>query len=55
MEYKEEKTMHVVRRGETLHLIAKRNRTSVTVLLRLNPKLRCHPNLIYVGERIRVH
>ncbi|CAA7600659.1 LysM domain protein [Acididesulfobacillus acetoxydans] len=46
--------MHVVRHGETLHLIARRNRTSVNVLLRLNPKLRRRPNLIYAGESIRV-
>ncbi|WP_041276080.1 LysM peptidoglycan-binding domain-containing protein [Desulfosporosinus acidiphilus] len=44
---------HVVRHGETLHKIAKRRGTSVHHLLRLNPKLRRNPNLIYPGERIR--
>ena len=46
--------MHIVRPGESLHLIARRNRTSVSVLLRLNPHLRRRPNLIHVGEQIRI-
>lgn len=44
---------HIVRRGESLHTIARRRRTSVHHLLRLNPRLRRHPNLIYPGEWIR--
>lgn len=46
--------MHIVRRGETLHTIASHYRTTVHRLLKLNPRLRCNPNLIYPGERIRV-
>ena len=45
---------HVVRQGESLYEIARRNGTSVHHLLQLNPHLRRHPNLIYPGERIRV-
>lgn len=46
--------LHVVQHGESLHLIARRNGTSVNVLLRLNPHLRRRPDLIHVGEKIRI-
>jgi LysM repeat protein len=45
---------HIVRRGESLHRIARRRGTSVNRLLQLNPQLRRNPNLIYPGEWIRV-
>jgi len=45
---------HIVRRGETLHKIASSYGTSVRRLINLNPHI-CNPNLIYPGERIRVH
>ncbi len=45
-------TVHVVRRGETLQAIALRYRTSVAAIAAANG-LR-NPNLIYVGQRLRI-
>ncbi|WP_006716418.1 LysM peptidoglycan-binding domain-containing protein [Desulfitobacterium metallireducens] len=45
---------HIVRRGESLHKIAKHHHTHIHHLLHLNPHIRHRPNLIYPGERIRV-
>ncbi|KLU66812.1 LysM domain protein [Desulfosporosinus acididurans] len=44
---------HYVRRGETLHIIAKNYGTHVHRLMALNPQI-CNPNRIYPGEKIRV-
>lgn len=44
---------HYVRKGQTLHRIAKRYGTCIYTLMRLNPNLR-NPNLIYPGQKIRV-
>ena len=43
--------VHVVRRGETLSHIARRNRTTVARLMQLN---RLKKSTIYAGQRIRV-
>ena len=43
--------VHVVRRGETLSHIARRNRTTVSRLMQLN---RLKKSTIYAGQRIRV-
>jgi len=45
---------HTVVRGETLGGIAKRFSLSFARILDLNPMKRANPNLIVVGERIRV-
>ena len=45
---------HYVRKGETLHHIARYHRTHVHHLMSLNPHIH-KPNLIYPGQRIRVH
>lgn len=45
---------HYVRKGQTLHHIAKHYRTCVDQLIRLNPHIR-NPHLIYPGQKIRVH
>jgi len=44
---------HHVRRGQTLHHIAKHHRTTVQVIIVLNPHIH-NPHLIYPGQRIRV-
>ena len=44
---------HTVQRGETLRIIANRYGTTVNAILALNPNI-TNPNLIYVGQRIRV-
>ena len=46
--------VHVVRRGETLSGIARAFRTTLARLLELNPQKRSNPNLIRIGEKIRV-
>jgi hypothetical protein len=46
--------IHVVAGGETLTSIARKHGTTVARLLELNPDLVPHPNLIHVGDRIRV-
>jgi LysM repeat protein len=46
-------TVYVVRRGDTLWVIARRYNTTVATLLRLNPQIR-NPNRLFVGQRIRV-
>ncbi|MDP4127978.1 MAG: LysM domain-containing protein [Bacillota bacterium] len=45
---------HCVRRGESLHKIAKRHGTTVHRLLHKNPHLKHRPHLIYPGENVRV-
>jgi LysM repeat protein len=45
---------HVVVRGDTLGGIARRFSLSLARILELNPRKRANPNLIVVGERIRV-
>lgn len=45
---------HIVRHGESLHMIAKHHRTHVHHLIHLNPHIAHRPHLIYPGERIRV-
>jgi spore coat assembly protein SafA len=45
---------HTVRRGDTLYKIAKHHGTTVHRLIRKNPQI-FNPNLIYPGQRIRVH
>lgn len=45
---------YTVRSGDNLTLIAQRFHTTVSELLRLNPALRSHPNLIQVGETLAV-
>jgi LysM repeat protein len=44
---------HHVRKGHTLHRIAKLHRTTVIILISLNPHI-VHPHVIYPGQRIRV-
>ncbi len=44
---------HHVRKGQTLHHIAKHHRTHVHLLIILNPHIH-NPHLIYPGQRIRV-
>ncbi len=44
---------HHVRKGETLHHIARRHRTHVHRLISLNPLI-ININLIYPRQRIRV-
>ena len=44
---------HHVRKGETLHHIAKHYRTHVHHLISLNPHIH-NPHWIYPGQRIRV-
>ena len=45
---------HVVVRGETLGGIARRFGLTLARVLQLNPQKRANPNLILVGEKIRV-
>jgi len=45
---------HVVVANDTLSGIAKANRLSLVDILDLNPKKRANPNLILVGEKIRI-
>lgn len=47
------KKYYTVKKGDTLAKIAKKYNTSVKKLLALNPKIK-NPNLIYVGQRVRV-
>ncbi|AHF08197.1 LysM peptidoglycan-binding domain-containing protein [Desulfitobacterium metallireducens] len=44
---------HRVRRGESLHKIAKRYGTTVHCLIRINPHI-YNPNLIYPGQKIQI-
>jgi len=48
------KTFHVVVRGETLGGIAKQFSLTLAGILELNPQKRANPNLVLVGEKIRV-
>ena len=45
---------HYVRRGDTLHKIAKCHGTHVHHLMSLNPSI-SNPNMIYPGQRIKVY
>jgi LysM repeat protein len=45
---------HVVVRGETLSGIARQHGITLTRILELNPHKLANPNLILVGEKIRV-
>lgn len=50
---------YVVRRGDTLSSIAKRNGTSVNALLKLNPKFKTNSkyrggNTIFSGTKVRL-
>jgi LysM repeat protein len=45
---------HIVRRGDTLHKIARRHGRSIIVIIRLNPHIAHRPHRIHPGERIRV-
>ncbi|HZK55969.1 MAG TPA: LysM peptidoglycan-binding domain-containing protein [Desulfosporosinus sp.] len=44
---------HSVRKGNTLHHIAKHHRTTVVILISLNPHIR-NPHMIHPGQKIRV-
>ena len=44
---------HVVKKGDTLSEIAKKNKTSTETLLALNPNIK-NPNKIYPGQKINV-
>lgn len=46
-------TYYVVKRGDNLSKIAKMYNTTVSAILKLNPEIK-NPNLIYVGQKIRV-
>ena len=46
--------IHVVQSGESLSIIAKRNNTTVDRILELNPKFKPNPNLIHVGDEVRL-
>lgn len=49
-----DRSVHVVRGGETLSGIARRHGTSLQRLLAANPRLASHPDLIRPGDRVRV-
>ncbi|MDR3599693.1 MAG: LysM domain-containing protein [Desulfosporosinus sp.] len=44
---------YVIRRGDSLHSIAIKYRTTVSNLMNLNPQIR-NPHQIHPGERIKV-
>lgn len=46
-------TWHTVRRGESLWAIAVQYGLSLSTLISLNPQIK-NPNLIYVGQKVRV-
>ncbi|HIY20536.1 MAG TPA: LysM peptidoglycan-binding domain-containing protein [Candidatus Flavonifractor merdigallinarum] len=46
-------TWHTVRRGESLWAIARQYGLSLGALIALNPQIK-NPNLIYVGQKVRV-
>lgn len=46
-------TWHTVRRGESLWAIARQYGLSLSALIALNPQIK-NPNLIYVGQKVRV-
>ena len=48
------KKFHVVVKGETLSGIAKKHGITLARILQLNPQKVANPNLILVGEKIRV-
>lgn len=48
------KMVHTVKPGETLWKIAHHHHTTVHHLIHLNPQIK-DPNLIYPGQRIKVH
>lgn len=45
---------YVVKRGDTLSGIAKKHGTSLAAILKLNPRLRANPNLIFRGTKVRL-
>jgi LysM repeat protein len=45
---------YIVQRGDDLGKIARVHGITLARILELNPQLRAHPNLIRVGERVRV-
>jgi LysM repeat protein len=45
--------IYVVKRGDTLGAIAKRYNTTVSILLRLNPRIH-NANRLYIGQRLNV-
>lgn len=55
--YVEEKpiqpTMYIVKKGDTLNKIAKAHNMTLREIIMLNPQIK-NPNLIYVGEAIRI-
>ena len=50
---KEAKIIHITVKGDTLSKIAKRYKTTVKAVLKLNPSIR-NPNLIKVGQKIHI-
>ena len=46
--------LHVVVRGDTLSSIAKKHGTTLAVLLELNPKFKPDPNLIRIGDKVKL-
>lgn len=47
-------TRYTVKRGDTLWGIAKKNNMSLNALLKLNPKYKKNPDLIYRGAKIKI-
>jgi len=45
---------HTVKQGETLWKIAHHHHTSIHHLVHMNPAIK-NPNLIYVGQRLKIH
>lgn len=48
-----ERTVHIVRKGDTLWGIAKRYGSELTALITANPQIK-NPNLIYPGDRVNI-
>ena len=44
---------HYVRKGNTLHHIARHHRTTIVILISLNPHIR-NPRMILPGQKIRI-
>jgi spore coat assembly protein SafA len=49
----EEKTVYIVRKGDTLWGIAKQYNVELTMLIEANPQIK-NPNLIYPGNRVNI-
>ena len=48
------KMFHIIKPGDTLWKIAHHHHTSIHHLLHINPWI-TNPDLIYIGQRIKIH